>query len=172
VGPFALLLACFLVGAGGAGIAVAPAAVISSNGLDNDDSSVNVGDKPRVGSKLASPNAYASELTVNKSGSCIFGCHSSVTGYVINSFSQLEVLQCNDILNGVFGLPGTPQLRCQQLRVQMIGCQGPMAVPLRPGHRIEVRNKLRLTLTAEGVFEGVKRRCGVVTNAQFACGGV
>lgn len=39
-----------------------------------------------------------------------------------------------------------------------------MAVPLRPGHRIEVRNKLRLILTAEGVFEGVKRRCRVVSD--------
>jgi hypothetical protein len=46
----------------------------------------------------------------------------------------------------------------------MIGYQGPMAVPLRLDHRIEVRNKLRLTLTAEGVFEGVKRRYGVVSN--------
>ena len=30
----------------------------------------------------------------------------------------------------------------------------------------EVRNKLRLTLTAEGVFEGVKRRCGVVSDRE------
>jgi len=35
----------------------------------------------------------------------------------------------------------------------MIDCQGLMAVSLGPGYRIEVGNKLRLTLTAEDVFE-------------------
>jgi hypothetical protein len=39
-----------------------------------------------------------------------------------------------------------------------------MAVPLRSGHRIEVRDKLRLALTAEGVFEGVKRRYRIVSD--------
>jgi hypothetical protein len=39
-----------------------------------------------------------------------------------------------------------------------------MAVPLRLGHRVEVRNILRLTLTAEGIFKGVKRRCGVMSD--------
>jgi hypothetical protein len=34
-GPLALLLACFLVGAGGAGTAVGPAAVISSTNYTN-----------------------------------------------------------------------------------------------------------------------------------------
>src|SRR3954453_10971956 len=38
--------------------------------------SVNVGDEPRAGSKLASPNAHASEQTVNEPGPCIFGYHS------------------------------------------------------------------------------------------------
>jgi hypothetical protein len=39
-----------------------------------------------------------------------------------------------------------------------------MAVPLRSGHRIEVRDELRLALTAEGVFEGVKRRRRIVSD--------
>jgi hypothetical protein len=39
-----------------------------------------------------------------------------------------------------------------------------MAVPLRSGHRIEVRDKLRLALTAKGVFKGVKRRRRIVSD--------
>jgi hypothetical protein len=46
----------------------------------------------------------------------------------------------------------------------MISYQDPIAISLRSGHRIEVRNKLRLALTAEGVFEDVKQCCGIVSN--------
>jgi hypothetical protein len=85
------------VGAGGAGTAVGPAAVINSNGSGNDDSSVNVGDESRAGSKLALPNAYASELTMNESGSCIFRYHSSMTGYVITPLANLK--SCNAMIS-------------------------------------------------------------------------
>jgi hypothetical protein len=85
------------VGAGGAGTAVGPAALINSNGSGNDDSSVNVGDEPRAGSKLTSPNAYASEPIVNESGSCIFGHHSSVTGYVVTPLANLK--SCNVMIS-------------------------------------------------------------------------
>jgi hypothetical protein len=46
----------------------------------------------------------------------------------------------------------------------MISCQGLMAVSLRSGHRIEVKDELRLALTAEGVFKGVKRRRRIVSD--------
>jgi hypothetical protein len=85
------------VGAGGAGTEVGPAAMINSNGSANDDSSVNVGDEPRAGSKLASPNAYAPEPIVNVSGSCIFGNHSSMTGYVVIPLANLK--SCNVMMS-------------------------------------------------------------------------
>jgi len=85
------------VGARSAGTAVGPTAVINSNGSGNDHSTVNAGDTPRAGSKLASANAYASELTMNESGSCIFGYHSSVTGYVFTPLANLK--SCNAMIS-------------------------------------------------------------------------
>jgi hypothetical protein len=83
-------LACFLVGAGGAGTAVSPMAVINSNSSGNGDSSVNVGDEPRVGSKLASPNAYALKPIMNESGSYIFRYYRSVTKYIVTFLANLK----------------------------------------------------------------------------------
>jgi hypothetical protein len=106
------------VGVGNAETAVGPVAAINSNGSGNDDSSMKADNEPRVGSKLASPNAYASEPIVNESGSCIFRYYRSMTRYVVISFfSQLEVLQCNDVLNGVFTLLSIPQLQCWRLSI-------------------------------------------------------
>ena len=56
-GPFTLFLVCFLVGGGDAGAAGGPTTVVNSNGSGNGDSSVNAGDEPRAGSRLASPTA-------------------------------------------------------------------------------------------------------------------
>jgi hypothetical protein len=39
-----------------------------------------------------------------------------------------------------------------------------MAVPLRSGHRIKVKDELRLALTAKSVFKGIKRRRKIISD--------
>jgi hypothetical protein len=77
------------MGAGGAKTTVSPITVINFNNLGNDNSSMNVGDRPRVSSKLMLLNAYASKLTVNKSGSYIFKYYSSITRYMVTLLTNL-----------------------------------------------------------------------------------
>jgi hypothetical protein len=85
------------VGAGGVGTTVGPVAVINSNGSGNGDSSVNVGDEPRIDGKLTLPNAYSSEPIVNEFGSCILGYHRSVTGYMVIPLASLK--SCNVMMS-------------------------------------------------------------------------
>jgi hypothetical protein len=87
------------VGAKGVETTVSLIAVINFNGSGNGDSSVNVdvGDEPRISSKLTLPNAYSLKPIINKSGSYILGYHRSVTGYMVIPLASLK--SCNIIMS-------------------------------------------------------------------------
>jgi hypothetical protein len=69
-------------------------------------------------------------------------------------------------MNTIGTLPGIPNLWCRVIWRQMIGREGPMATPLRPGNVVEVINVLSLPFCPEGLFECLKRHRSVIMQAE------